>query len=228
MRAVTLALYAEGTTDGDFLPKIIERTTKSILSQHSSQTIQVRLPYSKCNKPVEIVKRDQCILYVARETASYDALIIHSDGDHRGYEQTLSELFQPGKKLVLDAKDRNEDICADLVPLIPVRMTEAWMLADSDALCTVLGKKVEARTLGIPTKAKLVEKELNPKKALDHAIQVAYPHQSRDWKRFKAKLYKELGSQINLKRLNEVPSYQQFVDDLTATLQSLNFIQIPK
>jgi hypothetical protein len=225
MRTVTLALYAEGSTDGDFLPKIIERTTKSILSQRSSQSIQVRLPYSKCNKPVDIVKRDQCILYIARETAIYDALIIHSDGDNRGYEQTLSELFQPGKKLVLDAKDRNEDICADLVPLIPVRMTEAWMLADPDALCTVLGKKVETRALGIPTKAKLVEKELKPKKTLEHIIQVTYPQQSRDWKRFKAKLYKELGSEIDLKRLSEVPSYQRFVEDLTAILLTRGFIR---
>ena len=225
MQTVTLALYAEGSTDGNFLPNIIERTTKSILSQRSSQSTQVRLPYSKWNKPVDIVKRDQCILHIARETAIYDALIIHSDGDNRGYEQTLIELFQPGKKLVLDAKDRNEDICADLVPLIPVRMTEAWMLADPDALCTVLGKKVEARALGIPTKAKLVEKDLKPKKTLDLIIQAAYPQQSRNWKRFKAKLYQELGSAIDLKRLSEVDSYQQFVKDITATLQTLNFLQ---
>lgn len=225
MRQLTLALYAEGSTDGNFLPKIIERTTESILSQRSSQPTQVHLPYSKCNKPEDIVKRDQCILYVAYETAGYDALIIHSDGDDRGYEQTLIELFQPGKNFVLDAKNRDEYICEDLVPLIPVRMTEAWMLADLDALCTVLGKKVEARALGMPTKAKLVEKELKPKKTLDRVIQIAYPHQSRDWKRFKEKLYEELGSEISLKRLSEVPSYQQFVEDMTTALQTLNFIQ---
>ena len=225
MRTMTLALYAEGSTDGDFLPKIIERTAKNILAQHSSQSIQVRLPYSKWNKPVDIVKRDQCILYIARETSIYDALIIHSDGDHRGYEQTLSELFEPGKKLVLEAKDKAEEICSDLVPLIPVRMTEAWMLADPDALCTVLGKKAEARVLGIPTKAKLVEKELKPKKTLEQIIQAAYPQQSRDWKYFKLKLYKELGSEISLTRLNEVPSYHQFVEDMTTVLQALNFIQ---
>ena len=152
-------------------------------------------------------------------------LIIHSGGDDRGYEQILIELFQPGKKLVLDAKERNEDICVDLVPLIPMRMTEAWMLADPDALCTVLGKKVEPRALGIPTKAKLVEKEFKPKKTLEHIIQAAYPQQPRDWKYFKTKLYTELGSEISLKRLSEVPSYQQFVENMTLALQTLNFIQ---
>ena len=37
MRAVTLALYAEGSTGGKFLPQIIERTTESILSRCNSQ-----------------------------------------------------------------------------------------------------------------------------------------------------------------------------------------------
>jgi hypothetical protein len=79
--------------------------------------------------------------------------------------------------------------------------------------------------IGIPTKAKLVEKELKPKATLEQIIQVAYPQQSRDWKRFKAKLYNQLGSEISLKRLSDVSSYQQFVEDMTATLQTLNFIQ---
>src|SRR5204862_8054573 len=103
---------------------------------------------------------------------------------------------QPGKNHVLSAS-MHENVCVDLIPLIPVRMTEAWMLADPDALCTVLGKKVETRALGIPPKAKLVEKELKPKKTLEHIIQVTYPQQYRDWKRFKAKLYRELGSEID-------------------------------
>jgi len=224
MSQVILALYAEGSTDGGFLPQIIRRTTRVILSQHDRPDIEVPLPDSQWGKPAKIAKRVECILHAARKTAGYHALIIHSDGDDRGYEQTMAELFQPGKEHVL-AASTHENVCVDLVPLIPVRMTEAWMLADPDALCTVLGKKLEARALGMPTKARLVEKELTPKKTLDLVIQMAYPHQSRDWKRFKAKLYRELGSEIDLKRLNDLPSYQQFVEDMTTTLQTLNFIQ---
>jgi len=68
MRQLTLALYAEGSTDGDFLPLLIERTTQDILSQYDSQPTQVNIAYQKCNKPENIVKRDQCILCVAQET----------------------------------------------------------------------------------------------------------------------------------------------------------------
>jgi hypothetical protein len=225
MLQVMLALYAEGSTDGKFLPQIIQRTTKVILSQHDRYDIEVPLPDCIWEKPAKVAKRVECILHIARKTAGYHALIIHSDGDDRGHEQTVVELFQPGKNHVLSAS-MHESVCVDLVPLIPVRMTEAWMLADPDALCTVLGKKGDARTLGVPIKAKLVEKEFNPKTTLDHVIKRAYPNTSNSKRQeIKHDLYKELGSKISLKRLSEVPSYQQFVEDLTATLRMLNFIQ---
>src|SRR6266567_5305566 len=194
MLVVTLALYAEGPTDGntdkgfDFLPQVIRRTTANILLQHG-QSSDVLLPYFRCKKPAGVTKQDQCILHVARETFGYHALIIHSDGDDRGYKQTVAERFQLGKDLVLlTAKNMHEKICIDLVPIIPIRMTEAWMLADPDALRTVLGTKMEASTLGIPLQAKRVEKELDPKETLNHVIKKAYPSQSlKIHKRFKEK-----------------------------------------
>jgi Domain of unknown function (DUF4276) len=229
MFVVTLALYAEGSTDGDFLPQIILQTTEEILSDigYSRSEMNIELPYCRWEKPADTVKREDCLLRVAQETPGYDILIIHSDGDDRGYEKTVAELFQPGKESVLKiAKDRPDEICEHLVPIIPVRMTEAWMLADPEALCRVLGKKADARTLGIPLKAKLVEKELNPKTTLNHIIKRAYPNASTSqWRERKNDLYKGLGSQISLKRLSDVPSYQQFVENMTATLRMLNFIQ---
>lgn len=234
MVVVTLALYAEGPTDGDtdkgfnFLPQVIQRTTESILLRHGQplSEIDVLLPYFRYNKPAGVTARDECILHVAREIAGYHALIIHSDSDDRGYKQTVVERFQPGKDRVLAAKNMHKEICTDLVPIIPVRMTEAWMLADPDALRTVLGTQMEASTLGAPLKAKLVEGELDPKAKLKFVIKTAYPGQpSKVHNRFRAKLFQELGSQISLQRLGEVPSYQFFVHDLTATLQTLNFIQ---
>ncbi len=38
-------------------------------------------------------------------------------------------------------------------------------------------------------------------------------------------LYAPLGQRISLDRLSNVPSYQQFVDDLTATLRTLNLLK---
>jgi hypothetical protein len=234
MTGMVLALYTEGPTDGNtdkdfnFLPQVIQRTAENILLQHgwSSSEIDVQLPYVRCKKETGEVRLAQSILSVARDTNGYHALIIHSDGDDRGYEKTLVERFHPGKDLVLAAKNMCEAVCVDLVPIIPVRMTEAWMLADPDALCTVLGTKIEAAMLGTPAQAKLVEKELDPKARLKFVIKAAYPGLSDTGeKRFRQALFRELGKQISLKRLHEVPSYQFFVRELTATLLTLNFIQ---
>src|SRR5690348_6878760 len=120
MSVMVLALYAEGPTDGNtdkdfnFLPQVIQRTAASILLQHgqSSSEIDIQI-YFRCGKPTGVTKLEQCILHVAREVAGYHALIIHSDGDDRGYEKTLVERFQPGKELVLAAKNMREDVCAD-------------------------------------------------------------------------------------------------------------------
>ena len=114
MLAVTLALYAEGSTDGDFLPKIITQTTEEILADHgySRSEMNVQLPYREWKKPADAVKREDCILRIAQETPGYDVLIIHSDGDDRGYEQTMNELFQPGRDRVLKvARDRPDEVC---------------------------------------------------------------------------------------------------------------------
>jgi hypothetical protein len=226
MSQVMLALYAEGSTDGNFLPHIIKRTTELTLSQHDQPGIEVPLPDCRWEKPANTAKRVECILHAARKTAGYHALIIHSDGDDRGYEQTIAELFQPGQESVLKAaRDRPNEVCEYLVPIVPVRMTEAWMLADPDALCTVLGKKVDARIVGMPTKAKLVEKEFNPKTTLDRVIKLVHPKESKGKRQaFKKDLYQQLGSEISLKRLGDVPSYQQFVEDMTVALRRLNFI----
>jgi len=223
MRQLSLALYAEGSTDGFFLPPIIVRSAQGILSKLDQLGIDVQEPHIQYKNP-----GGRSILIIAQELAAYDLLVVHSDGDNRGYKKTLDEFFLPAKNLVLTESDKGKSVCVHLVPLIPVRSIEAWMLADPNAVCTVLGiDKKRASTLDLPKKAVLVEKELNPKRTLDLLIEAAYPKQPKSRKKdFKYKLYKELGSEIDLQRLREVDSYKYFEADLTTTLlQALDFIQ---
>jgi hypothetical protein len=103
-------------------------------------------------------------------------------------------------------------------------MTEAWMLADSEALSLVVGASPE----GLPPHPHQVESEPTPKEKLEQIIQDAlarYPRRRR--RPFKQSLYKEfyepLARQISLERLRGVPAYRQFEADLTDTLIKLNY-----
>ena len=221
MNVLVLGLYAEGRTDERFLPVVIRRTAQQILNLHDRMDIEAQDPIiirKNSNTPT----LDQCILQAAQQAYNYDALVVHSDGDDRDHKQTLHERFYPGYELV----QRTEGyFCKQLVPIIPIRMVEAWMLADPEALKKVMKIRADLRTLGVPEKAKLVESVTYPKETLSQVIQKVYPGQPHLRSQIKAELYEKLAPVISLDRLNQVPSYKQFVSDMTVTLKTFNFIQ---
>ena len=100
------------------------------------------------------------------------------------------------------------------------------LAADHKLLQEVLMTDVKAQELGLVSKVKQVESEGKPKEMLDEIIKKARGNRSR--RRYQVRredLYEPLGRRIDLVRLNEVPSYKQFVDDFTVALKALKLIQ---
>src|SRR6266849_7867978 len=129
MRSLVLALYAEGPSDYHFLPTVIRRTSIQLLEQHKRIGVSIG-PI----KPIVISKIGlgyvECIVQAAYSAVDCDALIIHADADHRTSERALRDRYEPGHKQIQQMQEAGEEICKQLLPLIPIRMTEAWMLAD--------------------------------------------------------------------------------------------------
>jgi hypothetical protein len=74
-------------------------------------------------------------------------------------------------------------------------------------------------------KASQVETIAKPKRRLEEVVRRAYATRTRRRREINIDfLYQPMGENIRLERLDEVPAYQQFVDDLTASLQTLNII----
>jgi hypothetical protein len=217
MSQLVLGLYAEGSTDERFLLIIIRRTAEVILAEHDRTDIEVLGP-RVIEKPTDSSSLERCILHAAKKARGYYALIIHSDADDRGYEQTIKERFMPGYHLI---QQEEIEACKDLVPIIPVRMVEAWMLADLKVLEKVLGMRLDTRASGAPGRARLVESVADPKEVLKKIIKQAYPHQ---WKQIMAQLYEQLAPEISIERLCQVPAYKKFFEALTETFKSLNVI----
>ena len=219
MNVLVLGLYAEGRTDERFLPLVIQRTAELILTQYDRPNIEALEPIILTRHPA--TNRSESILQAAREAFDYHAVIVHADADNRTHKQTLHELFNPGYILVQQEK---EPVCRTLVPIIPIRMVEAWMLADSEALRRVLRTKASIQMLSLSGKVKQVELDKDPKETIKQVIQKAYPDQPQQWNRIRGELYTDLAPVIRLDLLNQLTAYRQFVNDLTDALKKLNFI----
>lgn len=220
MAGLTLALYAEGTTDDVFLPLIIQRTSRVILNQYGQNLVQV-VQVEPIKLHEKTPARDQCILQAAQQTTRYQALIVHSDADHPKADNALKHRILPGFQLVQQC---TTPVCKRLLPIIPIQAIESWMLADFEVLSAEIRTDLSSNVLGIPEKAKYVEAISKPKKRLEAALLVVN-QRLRPRQRIELNsLYEPLGKKIRLDRLRQLTSYNQFVLDLTAVLQQLNFI----
>lgn len=223
MTALVLALYAEGHADEGFLPVIIQRTAEQILAQRGRTVVDVLEPIN-LNHTIDrqFPTRVERMLEAARRASGYHALIVHADADYPTPERALLERFSPGQTKVRQARQAQESVCEHLVPIIPVQMTEAWMLADPDALREVIGVNLTTDAIGAPMHPHQVESDPDPKQTLNAVIEKALAQRARRRRRIALRsIYEPLARQISLARLIGVPAYQQFVADLTQTLVAL-------
>lgn len=227
MITLVTALYAEGRTDERFLPVIIQRTLAQLLGQYGRDVTEVWEPML-VEPSKKLPTRVENILAVARQTHGYHILMVHADSDSSEPKQAFQQRFEPGLRLVNQASIRGEKVCAELIPIIPVQMTEAWMLADTNVLIDVIGTQLRAEALGVPLYAHQIEAISDAKQRLEEILQVAlaeHPRRKRRQRSIK-ELYEPLGRQIRLNRLLELPSYQRFIKDVTDTLSRLNLIVV--
>ena len=222
MMKLALALYAEGPTDDDFLPLIIQRTTQVILARYGQRKIIV-----PAIEPIKLGEkrptRAECILQAALLAKRYHVLIVHSDADYPNRDKALQERIQPGFDLVQQSAVL---LCKNLLPIIPIQAVEAWILADYEMLREELRTQLSTQDLDIPEKAKLVEAVAKPKQRLEEAVSKAN-RQLRSRQRIEMRsLYEPLGKKVRLERLNQLKAYQQFVQDLTTTLKKLSMIEM--
>lgn len=165
-------------------------------------------------------------MQAAREACGHHALIVHAYADDPMPYKAKRSRFDPGYSAVQSTHDA---VCKNLLPIIPVQAIEAWMLADYELLLAAIGTRMSIHDLGIPEKASQVEAISKPKQRPKEIIRKAYANRSKRQRDVDIDfLYEAMGDKINLDRLNQVPSYKQFVSDMTATLKTLNFIQWPK
>ena len=98
-----------------------------------------------------------------------DLLFVHRDAEAAGLEVRLDEILAAVRRSLVDVP---------VVCVVPVRMTEAWLLTDEAAIRRAAGNPDGAVPLSLPPIRQL-ESVVNPKKVLMEALVRASEHTGR-------------------------------------------------
>ena len=223
MAQLIMALFVEGATDARFLDVIAERTALQILTSRSHTVVEV-LPIQRLHPSGG--EQAQRILAAARDASGYHLLLVHADADAHSPEATWTERIMPGFVLVQEAAKRNEDVCDRCVAIIPVQMTEAWFLADSDSLLQIIGTQESAENLGLRHTGRNIESIADPKVYVNNILTNARRTMPRSRRKYVqlGSLYEPLARRISLERLKLLPSFLRFHADLAQSLAKLGLI----
>lgn len=101
-----------------------------------------------------------------------DLLFVHRDAEGQGFEKRLSEI-----------EEAVAEVDASYIPVVPVKMTEAWLLFDEMAIRSAAGNSAGKIDLELPNK-KQWEKLNNAKEVLFDALCKATEKKGRALQKF--------------------------------------------
>ena len=221
-RQVFIGFTTEGTTDVRFLRKILERSFEEIAYECQGDVEPVVWP-------LEIKKTDLSFSEYALKAAQQGVeeigmmiLCIHSDADDATNQNVLDNKIAPARDLI--NAQRDSSTCKTLVPVIPVQMMEAWMLADKDLLKNEIGTTKTDNELGINRSPESIT---DPKAVIEEAIRIARQEITRRRRKELriSDLYLPVGQKVSIDKLKELPSYRRFQEDIRQAYRELHLMK---
>ena len=149
-------------------------------------------------------------------SSDLDLLFVHRDADNAGAEARFREI-EAGVGDALPNGSRH-------VAVVPVKMTESWLLLDETAIRKIVGKPKGKQPLGLPPVAK-VEATSDPKEVLRNAFLAAIATKGRRRRKFKGefpRLRRSLLEDLPVGgHLASLPSWVAFRSAVQAVLAEL-------
>jgi hypothetical protein len=206
MRYLTSALVSEGVTDDQFLPRLLARALTEICQTEFEDAVEVAdvQPLRDRKGPCSTA---DAIKLVEQNPASFSLIFFHHD-QGASADRVAREWLQPLRQLWGDRAEQ-------LVAVVPVRETEAWLLTDGDALRSALGVRWTDAEMGLPAQPRRVERIADPKKVLDDLMSRV--------SRSTTDHFGQLGELVSLARLDDVPAYRQWWSDTRDALVRLGY-----
>jgi hypothetical protein len=199
---VIYTLVADGTSDRVLLPIL----TWS-LRQHQVTTVEPQLADSSRIPRLETAAERY---KAALDLYPCDVLFVHRDAEK-----------QPATSRREEIANALHGILVRHIPVVPVRMMEAWLLADESAIRSAAGNPNGTENLNLPDVPRL-EDLPDPKRVLHHALTAASGLNARRRSRFPA--YKRVQLIPNYiddySRLNALPAFQALQKDIRMLVEN--------
>lgn len=217
---IFIGLITEGSTDIRFFESIVRRTFQDIALKECRPDIDIDLRILNTKKIglsfVEYVKQSA---YEGVENFGMTILSVHVDADKVTYDERRRYNIEPAQQ---ELNKLGDDYCKILTPVIPVRMMEAWMLADRELLKEEIGTIKSDNDLNIN---KDPESIADPKYTIEEAIRIAQSDLPKRRQRLTiSDLYAIMGDKIELAKLSALNSYQRFQEEVRNTYRELKYM----
>ncbi|MBO3746355.1 DUF4276 family protein [Streptosporangiaceae bacterium NEAU-GS5] len=208
MRSVSCVLIREGPSDDWFLPIILRRALEVLVIERFPACREVQeirsLPAAGNQHPDTVHQALVC------ERGTFDIVLYHHDGAPAAKSDPII--------------DRMREWAADglgepMVAVVPMRETEAWLLADAEALTRVLSVRKLRRP---PAPGAAVETCLDPKAAVNELLKCeaglnpAKPGVLRNF-------YVAVAETADIAQLRKVPAFQRWWNDMIDALEGLGY-----
>ena len=113
--------------------------------------------------------------------------------------------------------------CKHIVAIVPIQMTESWMLADKNLLKEEIGIEKTDAELGIHLNPEAIT---NPKSLIENIIRLSkedLPKRRRNRGLNISDLYQIIGQKIEISELEKLSSYVKFKNSLIEKLRELSY-----
>jgi len=221
MSQIIIGFTTEGTTDIRLLESILQRTFESVAVECVAQ-IEVISPIIQIQKEHN---EDFAVQILKSSKKAFDngvmAFCVHVDADKTTDDHVFKYKINPSFDVVRNSAEIS--ICKNLIAVVPVQMSESWMLADKQLLKDEIGTNKSDEELGLNHAP---EKFANPKSVIENAIRIARQglvKKRRSELRI-SELYQPIGQKIDLGTLEQLPSYMKFKESVRDAYRKLNYL----
>lgn len=218
MTYLSWAVMHEGATDRAYFDIVIPLLMEDLVRKRGVRNVTVPLASAidlgKSGRAVADVAEELC-----QERDAFHIAFIHADTGGRALEANMGHRSEAYRQAAFERCGFPLERC---VIIAPRHETEAWMLADREAVGGALGYNGDLGALGLPADAGEAERLVDPKATLNRAISEVRGRRSPPSVQ---QIIPAIAQRQRLDRLRASRSFREFEEELARAMIGLGCIQ---